>query len=185
MKKITKFIENNRVQLGKFFLWIDTTKQSQPVDNNKKLLMIIWTHERSPNQIVSEKTAHLSQPSFCILPWWISHLRLAASRSDIYSLYIYSWCCCLPYLLPLTKNPINKFSSYIFCMGETIFGSYNWFGSRQKKEQADDSGDHVTYPQGVNKGGGGMKLFLKNILGFLSLFYKGVKVTAPGEFEFL
>ena len=55
----------------------------------------------------------------------------------------------------------------------------------KKKEQADDSGDHVTYPQGVNKGGGGMKLFLKNILGFLSLFYKGVKVTAPGEFEFL
>ena len=86
------------------------------------------------------------------------------------SIYIYSWCCCLPYLLPLTKNPINKFSSYIFCMGETIFGSYNWFGSRQKKEQADDSGDHVTYPQGVNKGGGGMKLFLKNILGFLSLY---------------
>ena len=161
---------SNRVQLGKFFLWIDTTKQSQPVDNNKKLLMIIWTHERSPNQIVSEKTVHLSLPSFCILPWWISHLRLAASRSDIYSLYIYSWCCCLPYLLPLTKNPINKFSSYIFCMGETIFGSYNWFGSRQKKEQADDSGDHVSYPQGVNKGGGGMKLFLKNILGFLSLY---------------
>ena len=56
-------------------------------------------------------------------------------------------------------------------MGETIFGSYNWFGSRQKKEQADDSGDHVTYPQGVvNKGGGGMKFFLKNILGFLSLY---------------
>ena len=45
--------------------------------HNKKLLMIIWTHERSPNQIVSEKTVHLSLPSFCILPWWISHLRLA------------------------------------------------------------------------------------------------------------
>ena len=76
-------------------------------------------------------------------------------------------------------------------MGETIFGSYNWFGSRQKKEQADDSGDHVTYPQGVNKGGGGMKLFLKNILGFLSLYgdlsstKRSTKVTAPGEFEFL
>ena len=40
----------------------------------------------------------------------------------------------------------------------------------KKKEQADDGGDHVTYPQGVNKGGGGMKLFLKNILGFLSLY---------------
>ena len=95
-----------------------------------------------------------------------------AGLTSTLSLYIYSWCCCLPYLLPLTKNPINKFSSYIFCMGETIFGSYNWFGSRQKKEQADDGGDHVTYPQGVvNKGGGGMKLFLKNILGFLSLFF--------------
>ena len=45
----------------------------------------------------------------------------------------------------------------------------------KKKEQADDSGDHVTYPQGVNKGGGGMKLFLKNILVFLSLY----------KFEFL
>ena len=42
----------------------------------------------------------------------------------------------------------------------------------KKKEQADDSGDHVTYPQGVvNKGGGGMKLYLKNILGFLSQFF--------------
>ena len=65
-------------------------------------------------------------------------------------------------------------------MGETIFGSYNWFGSRQKKEQADDSGDHVTYPQGVNKGGGGMKLFFEKYFG---IFESGVKVTAPGEFE--
>ena len=133
-------------------MWIDTTtKQSQPVDNNKKLLMIIWTHERSPNQIVSEKTVHLSLPSFCILPWWISHLRLAA-RSDIYSLCS---------ALSIASNEKSHQQVRLFCM-ETIFGSYNWFGSRQKK-QADDSRDHVTYPQGVNRhieGGGGK--FSKN-----------------------
>ena len=40
-------------------------------------------------------------------------------------------------------------------MGETISGSYNWFGSRQKKEQADDSGDHVTYPkESIREGAG-------------------------------
>ena len=33
-----------------------------------------------------KKTVHLSLPSFCILPWWISHQSLAES-SDIHSLY--------------------------------------------------------------------------------------------------
>ena len=163
MKKISKIIANNRVQLGKFFLWIDTTKQSQPVDNNKKLLMIIWTHERSPNQIVSEKTVHLSLPSFCILPWWISHLRLAASRSDIYSLslYIYSWCCCLPYLLPLTKNPINKFSSYIFCMGKPSLEVIIGLAAGKKKNKLMIAGIMWRTPKESIREGAGWSFFWK------------------------
>ena len=58
----------------------------------------IWPHcissrctqlvmEKIQNRVREEKkTVHLSLPSFCILPWWISHQSLAES-SDIHSLY--------------------------------------------------------------------------------------------------